>query len=190
MSAEKTTPETERDAYIKSLYNARDEQAIAESEKTYGRYCRGIACSILTDDADAEECVNDTWLKTWNAIPPADPPSMKHWYGRLTRHLAIDRYRTIRRGKRGRDMTVLVSELDESVPDTPVEPDALPGLLTEFLSSLETEERNLFVGRYWHQYSVEILTETHGLTANAVYIRLTRTRQKLKAFLNQRGYRI
>lgn len=69
------------DERIVALYFARSEDALGESEEKYGAYCRSIAYRILRSDADAEECVNDTWLRAWQSIPPAKPESLRHYLG-------------------------------------------------------------------------------------------------------------
>ena len=79
------------DRAIIALYNARDEQAIAETAHKYGTHCLAVAENILASIRDSEECVNDTWLQTWNSIPPANPHSLRAWLSRITRNLALNR---------------------------------------------------------------------------------------------------
>ena len=189
MTDTKNLPEQNPDARIVGLFNERNEKAIAESQKLYGTYCRAIAVNILGDEQDAEECVNDTWLKAWNTIPPEQPTSLKSYFGMLIRCIAIDRFRTLRRRKRSRDMTVLLDELDETVPTEDIT-DELPELLTEFLRSLDANERNLFVGRYWHSYTPAVLGAYYGLSENAVNLRIMRIRKRLRVFLTERGYTV
>lgn len=177
------------DPEIIALFNARSEDAVAASEKQYGSYLKGISVSILGNEQDADECVNDTWLKAWKSIPPENPPSLKVYLARLCRHLSIDRYRTLKRHKRDRDMTVTLEELDEIAPAEETVSD-LPFLMEDFLRSLEPAERNLFVGRYWHNYPPDALAAHYGISRNAVVLRLMRTRQKLKAYLTERGYTV
>ena len=89
------------DSMIIDLYNARDEQAIAQTAAKYGDYCLAIAQHILAVRADAEECVNDTYLKTWESIPPQKPHSLKLFLARITRNLAFNRRRAAHTEKRG-----------------------------------------------------------------------------------------
>ena len=178
-----------QDNEIIRMYLDRNEQAIAESDRKYGALCHSVAMNILDSRPDVEECVNDTWLKAWNSIPPENPTSLKHYLGRLTRHLSIDRFRTLHRRKRNKGMTVLLDELETVTPAEDVT-DRLGADLTEFLYTLEPAERNLFIGRYWHAYPPEVLAAEYGITANAVGLRLMRTRNKLRAFLTERGYTV
>ena len=177
------------DGEIIALFNARSEDAVRACEKQYGTYLMGIAVSILGNEQDAEECVNDAYLKAWKSIPPEDPPSLRVYLARLCRHLSIDRYRTLKRHKRDRDMTVTLDELDEVAPAEDAQ-NELALLLEDFLRSLEPAERNLFVGRYWHNYPPDVLAAHCGISRNAVVLRLMRTRQKLKKYLTERGYTV
>ena len=80
------------DEEIINLYWSRSENAISETDKKYGRYCNYIAYNILQDKEDSKECVNDTFLNTWNAIPPKKPTILKAFLGKITRNLAINQY--------------------------------------------------------------------------------------------------
>ena len=181
------------DQSIISLYFARNEEAIKESSKKYGSYVTGISMSILRNALDAEECVNDTWLKAWNSIPPQNPPSLKVYLGRLVRHLSIDRLRTNTRRKRNREFDVALDELENcALPEETNESDmtALTAALNEFLEGLNTVDRRIFVGRYWHFYPITVLAETYGLTASNTSVRLHRMREKLKNHLTERGFSV
>lgn len=101
------------DKDIVALYFARDERAITESDRAHGAVCRSVAAGILRDPRDAEECVNDTWLKAWNAIPPHRPSSLRAFLCRITRNLSLSRYRMNHREKRNRELEVALEELDE-----------------------------------------------------------------------------
>lgn len=180
-----------KDADIVALYFARDEEAIRESQQAYGGYCTTVAMNILSSPADAEECVNDTWLRAWQSIPPAKPLDLKAFLGRITRNLSLDRFRTLKRHKRNRDLEVAMEELSEAIPlpdDT--ENSLLRQLLNEFLAVTEPLNRRLFVGRYWYGHSVIALARHYGLTVNAVSHRLSRTRAALKEFLKKEGYNV
>ena len=180
-----------QDSQIVALYFARDERAIAETQAKYGGYCTSIAQNILQNLQDAEECVNDTWLKTWNSIPPTRPNSLKLFLARITRNLALDRFRTKRRQKRDGEFTVMLSELGDCIP-APEERDAteLLGHIKDFLREQDETDRNLFVGRYFHAYEVQRMAEGYGLTPNAVSLRLYKTREKLRVYLQERGYSV
>ena len=89
------------DGKILELFYARSEQAIRETETKYGAYCYSVAIHILEDRQDAQECVSDTWLSAWNSIPPQRPRVFSAFLARITRNLAIDRWRESRTAKRG-----------------------------------------------------------------------------------------
>lgn len=103
-----------RDEDIVELYFSRSQQAIAESEKSYGKYCRTIGFNILGNHEDTEECVNETWLRAWDSIPPQRPKKLSAFLGRITRNLAFDKYKASRRSKRGGGaFSQVLEELDE-----------------------------------------------------------------------------
>lgn len=181
------------DNEILAALAARDESALAALDASCGRLCRAIARNILGSEEDAEECVNDTWLKSWNAMPPERPGNLRAFFCRITRNLSIDRYRARHKTKsRGDGFEVALHELTECLPDpaTVQDNDPLPALLDEFLDSLKPTPRKLLVGRYWHAYSVNQLAETYGMTPNHVSVTLKRLREALRDFLTERGYRI
>lgn len=180
------------DAKIIELYFRRDEQAIAETDGKYGGYCRTLAGNILTLPQDAEECVSDTYLQAWNAIPPERPLRLKSWLGRVVRNLALDRWRRDHAAKRFSGMDLLLSELDECVPSgVSVEDDydagALRDALNAWLHALPEDDRALFLRRYWYGNAVKTLAAQTGRTAQQTAKRLYSLRQKLKAYLELEG---
>ena len=175
------------DHQIIELYFARDELAIEETAKRYGGVCMQVSMDILQDRMDAEECVSDTWLQTWRTIPPQRPTILKAFLCRITRNLSINRLRERKAKRRDRDMTLSLEELEGvlSIPEDKSE--GLSELISEFLRSLDREERLLFMGRYWHGQSVKELADRMGLSANAATVRLHRIREELRDFLTERG---
>ena len=182
--------ERQDDRRIIDLYFARDEQAITETARRYGSFCLRLSLSILSDRRDAEECVNDTYLKMWNSIPPNRPHSLRTYLGRIVRNLSLNRYKANRAKCRNRELELSLEELGDCIPMRDEEASVLPALMNQFLGGLSQEERVLFCSRYWHGQTVKLIAKTHGLTPKAVTMRLSRTREKLKAFLNERGYRL
>ena len=176
------------DNKIIELYFARDEQAIVQTAVRYGKLCQQVTMNILGNRSDAEECVNDTYLKLWNSIPPARPRSLSAFVSRVARNIAIDRYRSLHSKGYNRDLELALEELAEVTPaDTSQE--VLKELVQVFLRTLEETDRRLFLGRYWYAASVKDLAKAWGMTPNAVSMRLYKTRGKFKAFLTERGYR-
>ena len=179
------------DCKIIELFERRDEGAIVECQKQYSKLCTAIALHILGNPEDAEECVNDTWVKAWHAMPPKRPNNLKTFLGKITRHLSIDRYRTLHSSKRNIDLEVAMDELGDAIPmpdDT--DENLLCGLLDEFLRGIPRTDCRLFLGRYWYGHSVATLAGHYGMSANTVSQHLYQTRQKLKAFLGERGYSV
>ncbi len=179
-----------RDTDIIALYVARDEQALRETEVAYGRFCMAIAMGILANASDAEECVNDTYLRAWQSIPPQNPPSLRTYLARITRNLAISRYRRSHRQKRNAALEVSLSELEECIPVPEDRSYELRECLSRFLEGLDALDRRLFVGRYWHNYPPRALAKANGMSTNAVNLRIMRVRERLREFLEKEGYTV
>lgn len=178
------------DEQIIALYWQRDETAIEESRTKYGSYCSTIAHNILHRTEDAEECVNDTWLHAWNAMPPQKPNRLAVFLGRITRNLAIDRYRMYRTQKCGGGQTALcLEELSECISESsPIEDSlALRELLHLFFSGLSKQKRDIFLLRYWYMLPVSEIAVRYGMTEGAVKMTLQRIRNKLRDYLEQEG---
>ncbi|MBQ7315915.1 MAG: sigma-70 family RNA polymerase sigma factor [Clostridia bacterium] len=177
------------DKNIVSLYVARDQNAIAESDKKYGAFCHSISMNIVNNRQDAEECVNDTWLGAWNSIPPHLPASLRTYLAKLTRRISINKWKASRRAKRNPDLIIAFSELEDCIP-APEDTDevVLCELIDRFLSTEDTTDRLLFIGRYWYNRAVGDMAAYYGLTTNAVSGRLKRMRQRLHKFLEKEGY--
>ena len=178
------------DGEIVELYFARDEQAIAETDKKYGKVCMQVSMNIVASRPDAEECVNDGYLKTWNAIPPARPNSLCAFVCRIVRNLSINRLRDMKAERRNRDLTLSLEELESCISVDESRADILPGLISAFLEGLDETDRKLFMGRYFHATPVKSLAETYGLTPNAVSIRLFKIREGLRLHLEEGGYSV
>ena len=180
------------DAQIIQIYWDRDQEAISETDRKYGRYCAKIARSILADDGDTEECVNDTYYRTWDSIPPQRPLSFPPFLGKIVRNLALDRYRYNTAQKRNRHMDVLLSELENCLPAAGGAEEALEaGVVTEiinrYLDGLSRRKRILFVRRYWYSQSIRELAETFGMTEGQTKSALYRLRGGLREALEKEG---
>lgn len=182
------------DEQIIELYWQKNADAIRESQHRYGADCHALAERILHSPADAEECVNDTWLQAWNAIPPQRPAHLRLFLLRITRNLAINRYHACAAEKRGGGETALVlEELSECVPDgTDVEGECAARELGEcirrFVRALPEREGNVFVRRYFFGDTAAEIGRRYGLGENHVHVLLSRTRKKLKAQLVKEGF--
>ena len=175
---------------IIALYFARDERAITETDRVYGKFCMGLSQGIVGNRQDAEECVSDTYLKVWNTIPPKEPPSLKNYLAKILRNLSIDRYRRNRAARKHIDFEIALHELSECLPAREETQGEVISLMETFLRGEDALSRKLFMGRYWHALSVKELAKYYGLTQNAVTKRLIRTREKLRVYLTERGYTV
>ena len=183
------------DREIIGLFNERNERAIAVMSEKYGGNCSRIAKNILKNDQDAEECVNDTYMKVWESIPPEQPESLCAYVAKVTRNSAIDRYRSERSEKRGGgEIPVILDELAECISDNKnnveltAERHELLGAINEFLETLPSERRIAFVSRYCLCESVKSIAQRLGITQNNVSVNLGRTRKSLMGYLKGRGF--
>jgi RNA polymerase sigma-70 factor (ECF subfamily) len=184
------------DAQIIGLYLERNENAIAESDRHYGSYCRKIALNVLCSREDADECVNDTWLRAWQHIPPQIPQSLSAFFGKIVRNLSLSRYRRENAQKRFGGLTALLSEFEDCVPDfgSSVEKSVESRLITQaiddWLASLSKDERVMFVRRYWFAEAVKDLAGEYGCSANTMAQKMMNLRRSLKSKLEQEGIEI
>ncbi|MCR4646711.1 MAG: sigma-70 family RNA polymerase sigma factor [Oscillospiraceae bacterium] len=182
------------DTAIVQLYWDRNENAIAETSAKYGHYCTSIAMHILQDHEDAEECVNDTYLNAWNAIPPHRPALLSTFLGKIVRNLSFNRYKAKHSRKRGGyEIPLILDELSEIVSDREtvedqIDRNELIGEINAFLAALSAEKRYLFIRRYWYADAVADIAKSCGKTENAVSVELGRLRGKLRSRLTERGY--
>lgn len=176
---------------IISLYEMRNESAIRESDRNYGAYCFSIAYGILGDENDARECVNDTWLKAWQSIPPQKPASLKLYLAKITRNLSFNRYKENNRSKRGAGETDLI--LDELAEITAGSEDVERTVLLReiresierFLATISKRDADLFLCRYFYAMNYKDLAKRFGLREGTVRLILMRTRRSLKLWLEK-----
>ena len=184
------------DSQIIDLYWQRSEDAITETDRKYGPYCRKIAMNVLRSEPDSEECVNDAYLGVWNAIPPQKPTIFSAFIGRITRNIALHRWQKNHAAKRGGgDTAVLLSELEDclSAPGSPedtLETRAIGSSISRFLDELPREQRIIFVRRYWYTDQIEEIAEKMGLSVSKVTSVLFRLRKKLRAHFEKEGISI
>ena len=182
------------DKRIVQLFWKRSEQGIEALQQKYGSFLFRIAMNLLSNKQDSEECVNDTYLQTWNSIPEARPDNLKLYTGRITRNLAINRIKHNSAQKRGRQITELLSELSECVPDSgnipgiEYEQALLQNTIASFVAGLEQTNRVIFVRRYWMGENVGAIAALVGISENAVSTRLFRMRAELRKALETVGY--
>ncbi len=182
------------DSQIVELYLKRQESAIRETADKYGAKLLRMAINLLNDRESAEECENDTYLKTWELIPPNEPRTYLFAFtGRILRHLVIDKLRYENRQKRAATYCELTDEMLECIPgekdvSSNVDTEELTELINAFLSSLPVEQRNIFVRRYWFFDSVSDICDRYHLPQSKVKTTLFRLREKLKKQLTQGGY--
>lgn len=184
------------DDKIIELMESRNEKSIDELSKKYGGICGEVAWNILGDFTDVEQCLNDTYFKVWNSIPPAKPVSLRAFTATIARNIAISRLRERRTAKRGGEVEILsFNELDDFVSGTSsVESEAecseLIDAINKFLYKLPELKQQLFIKRYWGCCSIEELANVFGMTESNVTVTLTRVRKKLKDYLCKRGFEI
>lgn len=181
------------DREIIELYWQRSERAIEETAGKYGRYCYSIARNILSDGRDAEECVSDTYLRAWQAMPPQRPNILSAFLGKITRRVSLNKYREKNSARRGGgEVPLVLDELAECVPasgDVQSELDRreLERAVNAFLGNLGETERDVFVCRYWFMTPVSQVALRFGYSESKVKSMLFRLREKLRAYLQREG---
>lgn len=182
------------DDQIIELYWQRNDAAIQETSRKYGAYCFAIADNILNCREDSEECVNDTWLQTWNSIPPQRPNIFRIYLAKIIRNLSFNRHQAQHAAKRGGgEITLVLDELAEciagesDVVDT-YQQKELEQSINCFVRSLAERDGNIFIRRYFFTESVSQIAKCYHLTENNVMVILSRTRRKLRIYLEKEGY--
>ena len=177
------------DRDIIEMYFARDERAISETSSKYGSYCGSIAMNILGSREDTEECVNDTWLRAWNSIPPHRPNLLRVFLGKIARNLALDRYKARTAEKRmGGEFAMSLDELDDCIGTVDERESAEIGeSISRFLRTQPKETRSVFVCRYFYCDSISDIARRFGISEAKVKTLLFRTRSKLKIHLEGEG---
>ena len=184
------------DSKIIQLYWDRDEAAIPATSEKYGTYCTSIARNILKNEEDTEECVNDTYFKTWNAIPPERPSVLSAFLGRITRNLSFNRYKLLHTQKRGGgEVPLMLSELGDCVSgresvEQEIDRKELLAEINLFLAGLTKEKRQMFVRRYWYAEGIGEIAKRFGVSEGSVTMTLKRVRKQLKEVLVEQGYHL
>ena len=180
------------DGKIIELFYERSEQAIIELSNKYGAVCSKVAFNILNNMQDTEECVNDAYLGTWNTIPPQNPNPLLSYVCKIVRNIAIKKYHSNTAAKRNSLYDVALDELENCFPSTASVEDEynameLSQIIDEFLATLTLENRIMFVRRYWYSDSIENLAKLFQTNNHKISVRLSRTREKLKKYLIEKG---
>ena len=182
------------DSRIVELYLARDEQAIEETKLRYGSRLCHAAQRILEDDQDAQECENDTYLKTWNSIPPNRPIYLFAYLVKICRNTALSMLEKRNALKRSAVVVELTGEMEQCIPDAlaeqDFEPEEIGAALSAFLRQESEDNRTIFVRRYLLSQSVAQVAQELGYSESKVKSSLMRTRGRLKAYLEKEGVRI
>ena len=180
------------DSLIIDLFFERSEQAILELSEKYGALLKKVAENVLADALDAEECVNDTYLAVWNAVPPVRPDPLISYVCKIARNLALQKYQANTAKKRNSRYDVALEEIEECFPaaasvEDEIEAKETAAAVGRFLETLQQRDRVLFVRRYWHAESIEDLAVLFHMSRHTVSVRLSRIRKALKAYLIREG---
>lgn len=182
------------DTKIIELFWARKEDAIAETDAAYGKKLRTLANRILGSREDAEESVSDTYMKTWETVPPQRPTYFYAYLASICRHLSFHRLDWKHAAKRHAEVVSLTDEMELCIPDTShereLEGKEIGRLLNAFLATLPKETRLIFLRRYWHVDTIAEIAARYGITESKVKMQLSRTRAKLCTYLEQEGIQV
>ena len=176
------------DREILDLFWKRDEAAIQTGGEKYGARLQMLAMRLLENQQDAEECVSDTWLRAWNAIPPERPDHLFAYLARICRNLALNRLDWQSAQKRQMEIVVLTAELESCIPSCTEQRNVdLSPLLTAFLESLPEQQRLVFLRRYWYADTIREIAKRYGFREGKVKTMLLRTRRRLRDYLEKEG---
>lgn len=183
------------DSMIIDMYWNRNENAIKETNKKYGSYCFCIANNILNSKEDSDECVNDTWLRVWNIIPPKMPDRFRIFLAKITRNLAFDKYKSKHTAKRSGEICYILDELSECISDgnttdNEVDMKLLAESINSFLKTVSERDRTVFLKRYFYAFSVTEIADKMNITPNNASAILSRMRNKLREHLTKEGFEI
>jgi RNA polymerase sigma-70 factor (ECF subfamily) len=182
------------DFEIIQLYFDRSERAIEETDRAYGDYCRYISWEILRDKEDCKEIVNDTYLKTWNSIPPHNPPFLKHYLGKIVRGLSINRIEYKNAQKRGGgQLEAVYEELQGCIPfsDAQYEDSVrIREVINAYLRKLSRDKRRIFIRRYWYLSPISEIAADFSISEGKVKMILMRARNELRQMLEKEGVSI
>ena len=184
------------DKGIIAMFQKRDEEAIRETEKKYKAFIFSICDGILHQKQDSEECVNDTWLRAWDSMPPQRPAKLSVFLGKITRNLSLDRYRNYSAEKRkGSKTAEVIEELSECISGGDnvsdyIDKMVLTELIVKFLRKQNEANRNIFIRRYWRFDSIRDIAEDFGMNDRSVATILFRMRTQLKKELLDEGIEV
>ena len=181
------------DKQIVALYFDRNEQAIAETETKYGKYCYAIAIGVLSMHEDAEESVNDTWIDAWNSMPPHKPSILSTFLGKITRRIAIDKWRHRTAEKRGGgEIPLVLDELEDCIAhdsdvEKTLEKKRLEEVINRFVHKLPEKDQKVFLCRYFYMDSISEIAGMYGIGQSDVKVTLLRMRRSLQKVLEKEG---
>ena len=182
------------DNEIIQLFFTRNEDAIQQTADRYGASLMRLSENILRNREDAQECVNDTYLKAWDTIPPTRPQRFFAYLAKICRYFAFDRLDWNNAAKRKAEVVALTQEMEECIPGTWLGAELttaeISSLIGDFLRKQPTDNRMIFVRRYWYGDSISEIALRYEISQNAVMMRLSRTRTKLAAYLKKEGIRV
>ena len=182
------------DDQIIKLFFTRDEDAIRQTAYKYGHRLMGLAANIVQNNEDAEESVNDTYLKAWDTIPPTKPEHFFAYLAKICRHFAFGKLDWKNAAKRKAEVVALTQEMEECIPgswqEAEVEGKELSRMISAFLRTQTPENRMIFLRRYWYADPVSEIALRYEISQSAVLMRLSRTRNKLAAYLKKEGIRV
>ncbi len=181
------------DEQIIDLYFAREERAIAETDKKYCQYLHTVAYSILSNEQDAEECLQDTYIKTWNTIPPERPSIFRAFLAKITRNLSLDRYERDNRQKRvPAGACVPLDEVQEFVPDgsdldREVQAKTIGKVITAYLDATTDRRLYIFVSRYFFALTLPQIAKRLSCSQSLVSKELAEIKRELRILLEEEG---
>ena len=179
------------DVEIIELYWKRNQDAITETDRSYGQKLHGLAERIVQSHEDAEESVSDTYLKAWETIPPQKPNYFFAYLAKICRHFALGKLDWKNAAKRNAEIIALTQEMELCIPDESrdrqMESKEISRAMNVFLKTLPPESRLIFLRRYWYCDTIAEIARRYRFSESKVKTRLHRIRAQLCTYLETEG---
>ncbi|MBR2987194.1 MAG: sigma-70 family RNA polymerase sigma factor [Clostridia bacterium] len=181
------------DERIIALYFERDERAIEKTDLKYGKYLFTVADTVLHSEEDSKECVNDTYLRVWQAIPPERPQYFRAFLTKIIRGIALNRYSDLKRQKR--IPSALCDSFDsiegwlpeKSEAEAREDALAIGEVLNRYLKGITRRRRYIFISRFFYLKPIEAIARALTVSESTVNKEIKAIRRGIEKACKEAG---